>query len=188
MACFWLKLVQMRYLVSVLILVLFCACIPLSVAPSIETYKVKIAKRFKNDLPKSYGYIFNDPKDANEFFDYVNTKFQLAGLEQNIPVWIDDKPYVLDFYERRRTKASLNLIPIVADAALSSKTDLTFFDRFYNTRTERWYIIITVTTLTGQDCLSPQYINSKSIVEYLKSLQEEYLSTTNYMEAYFRRK
>jgi hypothetical protein len=62
----------------------FTSCIPLSFAPKIKTDKVKLAKRFKRDLPKQHGFIFEDPKEADEFYTFINTKYQLPGINQAI--------------------------------------------------------------------------------------------------------
>lgn len=162
-------------------------CIPLSFAPNIKTDKVKIAKRFKRNLPKQYAFIFEDPKEADEFFDYLNTKYQLPGIDRKIPIWISMKPYIMNFYERKRTDSSLNLIPIFADGVISAKTDQTFFDAFYTIKDEKWYVVITITDLNGKDGLAPKYPKRDTVVSFLRALKKEYLNTANYMEAYFRR-
>ena len=101
--------------------VCFTSCIPLSFAPNIKTDKVKLAKRFKCDLPKQHGFIFEDPKEADEFYTFINTKYQLPGIKQKIPLWIDSKPYIMNVYERRRTTRTLNFIHILIDVALSDE-------------------------------------------------------------------
>ncbi|MGB0280384.1 MAG: hypothetical protein ACPGAA_06325, partial [Flavobacteriaceae bacterium] len=66
----------------------------MSFAPNIKTDKVKIAKRFKRDLPKRYGFIFEDTKEADEFYSFINTKYQLPGIERKIPLWVNKKPLI----------------------------------------------------------------------------------------------
>jgi hypothetical protein len=48
----------------------------LSYAPNIKTDKLKLAKRFKRDLPNQYGFIFENPKEAQiqGLFCYNQTK------------------------------------------------------------------------------------------------------------------
>ena len=168
----------------------FSSCIPLSFAPNIDTDKVKLAKRFKRDLPKRYGFIFEDPKEVDEFFEFINTKYELPGIDRKIPLWIDKKPLIMNIYERRRTTSTLNFIPILIDAALSGEDGGVpgFFNSFYTTRNEKWFIIITLTDLNGQDALAPAYDKRNANLSFLRSLQKEYLNTANYMEAYFRTK
>lgn len=178
----------MRFFCTLFICLLGTSCIPLSFAPNIEANTIKIAKRFKRNLPKQYAFIFEDPKEANEFFDYINTKYQLPGIERKIPIWIDTKPYIMNFYERKKATRTVNIIPILFDAALSSDDDdgPGFFNELYTSKNEKWYIIITITDLKGQDALSPKYAECKEVLMFLEAMQKEYISTANYMEAYFR--
>jgi hypothetical protein len=175
-------------LVYILMFAFFTSCIPLSFAPNIKTDKAKLAKRFKRDLPKQHGFIFEDPKEADEFYTFINTKYQLPGINRKIPLWIDSKPYIMNVYERRRTTRTLNFIPILIDAALSDEDRGVpgFFNSFYTTRNEKWFIIITLTDLNGQDALMPNHEKRNANLVFLRSLQKEYLNTANYMEAYFR--
>ena len=179
-----------QLLVCLFLTSFFSSCIPLSFAPNIETDKIKLAKRFKRDLPKRYGFIFEDPKEIDEFFEFINTKYELPGIDRKIPLWIDEKPLIMNMYERRRATSTLNFIPILIDAALSGEDGGVpgFFNSFYTTRNEKWFIIITLTDLNGQDALAPAYDRHNANLSFLRSLQKEYLNTANYMEAYFRNK
>jgi hypothetical protein len=64
-------------LLLILSLFLFQACIPLRIAPSIDDYKIAKGKKFKRSLSKRQMFIFEDAKEAEEFYHFVNTKFQL---------------------------------------------------------------------------------------------------------------
>lgn len=97
-------------LVYILMFAFFTSCTPLNFAPNIKTDKVKLAKRFKRDLPKQHGFIFEDPKEADEFYKFINTKYWLPGINRKIPLLIDSKPYIMNVYERRRTTSTLNFI------------------------------------------------------------------------------
>ena len=96
----------------------------------------------------------------------------------------------MNIYERKRTTSTLNFIPILMDAALSSDDSGVpgFFNSFYATRNEKWFIIITLTDLSGQDALMPDFERRNTNLTFLRNLQKEYLNTANYMEAYFRTK
>lgn len=96
----------------------------------------------------------------------------------------------MNIYERRRTTSTLNFIPILIDAALSDEDSGVpgFFNSFYTTRNEKWFIIITLTDLNGHDALMPDYKEQNANLTFLRNLQKEYLNTANYMEAYFRTK
>lgn len=62
-----------------------------------------------------------------------------------------------------------------------------FFNSFYTTRNEKWFII-TLTDFSGQDALMPNHEKRNANLVFLHSLQNEYLNTANYIEAYFRLK
>lgn len=96
----------------------------------------------------------------------------------------------MNVYERRRTTRTLNFIPILIDVALSDEDSGVpgFFNSFYTTRNEKWFIIITLTDLSGQDALMPIHEKRNANLVFLRSLQNEYLNTANYIEAYFRLK
>ncbi len=68
---------KMKQLATILFFLIFSSCIPLSIAPNIEDYKIKVAKKFKRKLPKDYAFIFEDTKEANEFYNYINLKYEL---------------------------------------------------------------------------------------------------------------
>ena len=179
-----------RMFLYVCIVAVCTSCVPLSFAPNIKTDKVKLAKRFKRDLPKHYGFIFGDPKESDEFFMFINTKYQLPGIDRKIPLWINKKPLIMNIYERRRTTSTLNFVPFILDMIIAGKDNENygFFSSFYTTRTEKWFIVITLTDLNGKDALDPDHNQRTSNPTFLRTLQKEYLSTANYMEAYFRNK
>ncbi len=55
----------MRPLIFIIISFFMFSCIPIKIAPNIETDKLVKAKRFKRDLPRNYGFVFEDPKDSD---------------------------------------------------------------------------------------------------------------------------
>jgi hypothetical protein len=77
-----------RIIIVLSLLLMIQSCIPLRIAPNIEDYKLTQGKKFKKSLPKRHMFIFEDPKTTNQFYKYVNTKFQL----QDINVF-DDVPF-----------------------------------------------------------------------------------------------
>ncbi|WP_146228851.1 hypothetical protein [Mesonia sp. K7] len=175
------------YLFFVFLLV---SCIPLKKTPKIENYEIIKAKKFKKGLPIFNGFVFEDPKDANEFYNYVNTKYDLGHdeVETNVPVIIEGKKYYLSFYETDQLTKKLNLIPILIDTATHNSEVDTDLSRFYSSREGTWYILLMVSDDNMQDCLSADYENQERVIEYLEKMKNEYLTTQNYMEAYFRRK
>jgi len=180
----------MREFLISLLLLFFFSCIPISIAPNIETDKLVKAKRFKRDLPRNYGFVFEDSKDANEFYNFINAKYDLGfiDVESNVPFEIDENNYFLSFYEREKVTKTLNLIPIAVDASLESKGNAPLLEDAHTSRTGRWYLILIVTDADINDCLNPKYESHAKVMEYLRNLKEEYLTTNNYIETYLNGK
>jgi hypothetical protein len=165
------------------------SCIPLRIAPTIKTDKVMVAKKFKRKLPKLYAFIFEDPKEANEFYNYVNIKYELnhENVEWNVPFEISEKLFYFSFYEVEIPNKTLNLLPIFIDGALESKDYNPIFEESYISRTGHWYLAITVSDYTFKDCLKPDYIYREAILKYLSDLRIAYLKTSNYLETLLRK-
>ena len=183
---------SMKYFLTALFFTTITSCIPLRIAPNFqeEGYKIKQAKKFKRKLPKENAFIFEDTKDADEFYNFVNTKYQLnhldVGLE--VPFRIDEKLYFLSYYEVEKTTKTLNLLPIFIDGATSGtdlETDL--YDN-YVSRMGSWYLVITVIDNDSNDCLKESHPSYNKVLEYLKNLKKEYFSTHNYEELLFTKK
>jgi hypothetical protein len=177
-----------QFLFGIISLFLF-SCIPIRIAPVIKTDKLVIAKRFKRDLPRKYGFVFEDPKDANEFYKFINAKYNLGFVDvaSNVPFLIDNKRYFLSFYERERVTKTINVIPIAIDAGLESKGNSPILEDAYTSRFGQWYLVLIVTDNELTDCLNPNYTNQARIIAHLRSLKEEYLTTHNYMETVLKR-
>ncbi len=82
-----------------LILLLY-SCIPLRIAPNIEGDKIVHTKKFKKDLPNCYGFVFEDKKKADEFYNFINTKYNLKhnNVDSNVPIVIDNKTFFYVFF------------------------------------------------------------------------------------------
>ena len=166
------------------------SCIPLKIAPNIEGEKIANAKKFKKDLPNFEGFIFEDTKNANEFYNFINAKYDLKhiNVDSNVPIIINNKTYYLSFFERERITKTINLIPIIVDAKLNQNENDAILQDLYTSRNGFWYIIITVTDGEIKDCLNANHPENEVIIKYLKNLKNEYFSTSNYVEAYLKMK
>ena len=173
-----------------LLILLACSCIPLKIAPNIEGEKIVNAKKFKKGLPNFQGYVFEDTKNANEFYKFTNSKYDLKhiNVDSNVPITINNKTYYLSFFERERTTKTLNLIPIAIDVDRNTKGKDPLLENLYTSRLGYWYLILTVTDPEIKDCLNTSYPQHKEIVKHLKNLKTEYFSTSNYNEAYLKMK
>jgi hypothetical protein len=178
----------MKKISCCILILLASSCIPLKIAPNIEGEKIVNAKKFKKDLPNFQGFIFEDTKNANEFYNFINTKYDLkhSNVESNVPISINNKTYYLSFFERERTTKTLNLIPLVVDAGLDNKGVDPLFKDLYTSRSGFWYLILTVTDPEIKDCLNPSYPQHQEILNHLKNLKTEYFSTSNYLESYLK--
>lgn len=175
---------------SCLLILFTYSCIPYKIAPNIESEKIVNAKRFKKDLPNFQAFVFEDSKNANEFYNFINAKYDLKhiNVESNVPISINNKTYYLSFFERERTTKTVNLIPIAIDVSRNSKGKDPLLEDLYTSRTGNWYLVLTITDAEIKDCLDPKYPQHQEIVNHLKNLKNEYFSTSNYIEAYLKMK
>lgn len=170
-------------------LVVLSSCIPLRIAPNIEDYKLTKGKRFKRALPKKTVFVFEDPKDADEFYRYVNTKFQLDDyyVDVEVPFQVEEATYYFSFYEVEIPTKTINLIPLALDVILSKGADMDpVFEEVHTSRTGNWYIAIEVFSDQEKDCLKEGSVSRDVVLSYLRSLKNEYLATHNYNEVVFK--
>lgn len=179
--------------ISILSLVtIFTSCIPYSFAPRFkkEGYKVVQAKRFQRKLPKQTSFIFKDPKDAGEFYNYINKKFNLKhdNVGLNTPFKHNGKTYYLSYSEVERSDKTANIGLAMADLIIEDRTGVTLFEDNYSSRKGHWYLVLTVYDDDIKNCLLDKHPDKSVIIEYLKNLKEEYLATNNYEELLFAKK
>ena len=179
---------------TLVLLVLFQSCIPLQVAPKIKDYKITKGNKLKRSLPKRQMFVFEDPKEANQFYDYINTKFRLGRrrVYDDVPFVIAGKQYFFSFYEVEIEDKALNIFPIVFDVVLNAtlkNEDMEPYlskDMDFVLRRGNWYLAIEVYSDYEKDCLSVNSLSRAPVLNYLRSLKNEYLSTHNYNEILFK--
>ena len=180
----------MKLFFSFFALFLATSCIPVAMKPNVEDYKIMNGKKFKRDLPNQNSFIFEDPKKANEFYTYINVKFNKEHQEVgfNNQIEVNGITYYMTFYEAERKAKTINLLPIVTDAVLKSKniTNGDTFGNSYTSRVGQWYLIITVNDNNLKDALSNLNPNRADLIKFLRDMKHEYLSTANYQEIYFK--
>jgi len=174
----------MRNLAIILVfLIFFTSCIPLRKAPNIESEKIMVAKKFKRKLPNDYAFIFEDPKEADEFYNYINLKYELnhENVERNVPFNIKDEKYFLSFYETSIPTKTLNISPILIDItmAMFELGQVSYDGEIEVYRTDSWYLALTVMDSNLEDCLEPNYKYRTEVISYLYELKLEYLSSYN---------
>ncbi|TAI47559.1 hypothetical protein [Flagellimonas allohymeniacidonis] len=177
-----------RFFLVISLISFLSSCVPLRIALNIEDYKIVKGKRFRRGLPKKDLFIFEDPKRADEFFHYVHTKFDLKGtyVDINVPFQINGNQYFFSFYETDIPDKTINLVPLVADALLSSAEMGPMFEEVHESRNGNYYIAIEAYDENGENCLSQNYVLRKEVIAYLSQLKQEYLNTSNYNEVVFK--
>lgn len=166
------------------------SCVPLRIAPDIESHRVTVGKKFKRHLPKEHLFIFEDPKDADEFYYYINAKFDRNNnnVEFNVPIEVEGVRYYLSFHETEVPDKTLNLIPIAMDLATRDSMFQTDFSESYTSRKGNWYLALSVTDEDFANCLDPLYPFRQFVIDYLEELRLEYLSTRDYGQLAFKKK
>ncbi|GAB5473159.1 MAG: hypothetical protein Mars2KO_12580 [Maribacter sp.] len=170
------------------------SCIPLRIAPTIEDYKLTRGKKFKRSLSKRHMFIFEDPKEAGHFYDYVNTKFDLnhEDVYDDVPFKIDSSTFFFAFYEVEIPDKTLSLGPLMLDLVLNAALDNEDPERYVSNessdmiRRDNWYIAMEVYSDAEKDCLQEESLSKELVLKYLRALKNEYLSTHNYNETVFK--
>lgn len=183
-----------KIITLVLGLVLLHSCIPIRIAPSISDYKLTKGKRFKKGLPKKTTFVFEDPKEAGEFYNYVNKKFNLKDyyVDVEVPFNIDGTEYFFSFYEVEIPDKAINLFPLFFDVALNSALGNEEIEPYLMENDDgimrfgNWYIAIEVFNNAEEDCLAEDSVSRAIVLPYLQALKKEYLTTHNYNEVVFK--
>ncbi|MBV1922524.1 MAG: hypothetical protein KUG68_00695 [Flavobacteriaceae bacterium] len=180
----------MRLFYSIILFSFCFSCIPVRIAPNMKEGKVVKAKRFVKNLPGQNTYVFDDPKDANDFYNYINAKYQISydDIDGNVPVTIAEKKLFLTLYEVNKETKTVNLIPIIVDAGLEENGYSPILESAEVTRLGKWYIALTVTDEDFNDGLNEDYKIYKEVESYVMNLRKEYLSTTHYIEVFLKAK
>ncbi|MCK5402027.1 MAG: hypothetical protein KAJ28_10375 [Flavobacteriaceae bacterium] len=169
--------------ILLVLLIFFTSCIPLRIAPNIKDYKIKVAKKFKRKLPNNYAFIFEDPKEADDFYHFINLKYELNhnNVERNVPFAVNNKKYFLSFYETTIPTKTLDFFPVLFEAtiAMTLGGQDSYGGEVEITRTNSWYLVLTVCDPNLEDCLEPNNKYRAEVLSYLRDLKLEYLSSYN---------
>lgn len=176
-----------RHLLFILIIGIQ-SCVPIRIAPNIEDYKITKGKTFKRSLPQRQMFLFEDPKDAGHFYDFVDIKFGLndENVYDDVPFTLNDATYFFSFYEVEIPTKIINLGGVIVDAMLDDAGLDPVFEDSYQHRKGHWYIAMEVYSDTEKDCLQPGALSREVVLKYLRTLKQEYLTTHNYNETVFR--
>jgi len=172
----------MKNIIILLLVIVTTSCVPIAIAPDLENGKVIKGKKFQRKLPNRYTYVFNDPKNADEFYYFVNAKFDCNHqyVEDNVPVEINGKTFYLSFYEAEKTTTTINLIPILIDAKRESNGKDPILENVHASRNGKWYILLMITADDFEDGLNPESEHYNDVEVFAQNLKDEYYKTSNY--------
>lgn len=165
------------------------SCILIRIVPTIETDTVVVGKKFKRSLPKKYAFIFEDPKDADEFYLYVNTKYEREhnDVKYNVPFTIENTPYYFSIHEIGIPTKTINLLPILWNAKLEERRQNPIAENLEHSRKDKWYIAITDANETLEDCLEPEFKDRDALLDFLRATRVQYITRHNYTEALLKK-
>ena len=180
-----------KFLSLVFTIVFLNSCIPLRIAQSISDYNVTKGKKFKRSLSKRQMFIFEDPKEGNQFYTYINTKYDLEDIDvyDNVPFLLNGEQYFFSFYEVEIPDKAINLFlvftSLLFNAAIGNLGDAEIADPTMS-RIGNWYLAMEVYSDLEKDCLEINSLSREAVLKYLRTLKKEYLSTYNYNEVVFK--
>ncbi|MCH9660656.1 MAG: hypothetical protein K0U54_07065 [Bacteroidetes bacterium] len=180
----------MKYAYLVLLVLSVYSCFPVKIAPNLSDGEVLPSKKFVKNLGSQYVYVFDDPKAANEFYEYINAKYQTTydDLNGNTPVVIDEEIYYLTFYEVSKETKVVNLLTPMVEVVLEQNDLGSYTKEARVYREGKWYIALTVTDSQFHDALRPGYAKEKTVLRYVDGMRGEYLTTKEYIEVYLKGK
>ncbi|MBC9797286.1 hypothetical protein [Sinomicrobium weinanense] len=151
--------------------VLTHGCIPVKQAPRISEYRIErgvdIDKSIKT---KKNIFIFQNRKRAPHFFNFISGKYKLKphGGGKRFSVNLNDTDFDIFVFA-----------PQISDAYLdfTGLTDEDENDPGYNSGDAYHYIAMRVSSEYEEDCLSLNSLQHNVVVNYLKELKTEYLSS-----------
>lgn len=172
-----------RILLFIFSISILQSCIPLRIAPKIDSHKVTKGKKFKRSLPKRQMFIFEDPKDVNHFYKFVDTKFNLDNQKvyDDVPFRLSGEQYFFSFYEVEIPTKVLNIGALFADVLLMQTGNDTMFEDQHTQRDGHWYIAVEVYSDNENDCLDEDSLFREAVLSYLTTLKEEYLTSNEYL-------
>lgn len=139
-------------------------------------------------------FVFEDSKDADEFYNYVDTSFQLnnENVYDDVPFTVNNQQYFFSFYEVEIPDKAIIFFPIILDVFVNTALGNDEIQPIFSdedagiSRKGHWYIAIEVYSDLEKDCLRAEALSREVVLEYLRALKNEYLSTHNYNETVFK--
>lgn len=133
-------------------------------------------------------FLFEDPKEAGEFYDFVNTKFKLNDtlVYDDVLFKINEQQFFFAFYEVEIPDKRINIAALLVDVILIHSEMDPMLENQYSSRKGNWYIAIEVYNDFEKDCLVEESLSRAMVLKYLRALKNQYLATANYNETVFK--
>ncbi|MGS2762676.1 hypothetical protein [Sinomicrobium sp. M5D2P9] len=162
-------LCQPLYLLGLVVFIQ--GCIPVRLAPRISEYQVDrgvdIDKRIKT---KKNLFVFDNPKKRIHFVKFLEGKYKLEayGNEERFKVNLNESDFDFFVFAPQLNDSYLDFTGLTDDddSDVANNED----DSFH-------YIAIRVSTVYEDDCLSMNSLHYNIVLNYLKELKAEYLSS-----------
>ena len=155
------------------------------------------SRRFLRKVPKTKGFVFIDPKEENEFREFITIKLSpKRPWESSYPYWetepflftIQKDTFYLSYHEANKVNKTVNLLPLFIDESLKTKQTDPLLEDHYTSRKDYWYVVLTVWDGNKKDALNPKHPKQDKVILFLESIRKEYLNTHNYTDQIFKKK
>ena len=144
-------------------------CIPLRMAPRISNYEVSKAKEIDKRIKfREHIFVFENPKRKTQFEKFLENKYELFpyGYGDRYEVVLNDQTFDVRVNNLILSDSYIDLTGIRnKDDDNDEDTDI------------RYYIAIRVSSAYEDDCLSVNSLHYDLLLNYLKELKTEYLSS-----------
>ena len=164
-------------------------CFSLQPASLIDDYRVTKARKWVKEKPRTYHFVFENPKPPEEWRWFTQIHFGVYNdPQQRLHAFqIDEKPYTLLYTSFTRTGERINVWAMVLDELLLRWINMSFFEADHTTKNIRQYVRVSVRDAHEKDALHPSYPQRTTVIAYLEELRHTYLDTNNYMDQLFRK-
>ncbi len=121
----------MKKLLILFLVLATASCIPVKIAPKFKNqdYKIMQAKKFQPKMPRETYFIFKDRKNTDEFYHYINKKYNLDHnhVDLNTAFQLNDRTYYLSYSEVGKEDENANIGLALVDLVLEEKAGFTMF-------------------------------------------------------------
>lgn len=151
--------------------VLIHGCIPIKLAPQISEYRIDRGVDIDKSLKTEKNlFVFENREKGLHFFNFFSKKYKLEphGRGSRFSVNLNDTDFDVFVFAPQINNSYLDFTEIIDNNEYDKDDD---YDETYH------YIAMRVSSAYEDDCLSLNSLHHNVIVNYLKELKTEYLSS-----------